>query len=88
MDGNKELNDVKYTSNHFTPEDITKILEDYQKIVEASGKPGVDLFLCNQWPISILKYTSDEFPDLYFNFSTKIAQVVNKISPRYVITSS
>jgi hypothetical protein len=38
--------------------------------------------------MNILKYTSDEFPDLYFDFSTKIAKLTDKISPRYIVTSS
>lgn len=74
--------------NYFSDEDINAILEKYEESVQKSGKKGVDLFICNQWPMNILKYTSDEFPDMYFNFSTKIAKLINEISPRYIVTSS
>jgi len=38
--------------------------------------------------MNITKYTGDDFPDMYFNLSTKLAKVTNHISPRYIASSS
>lgn len=36
----------KYKSNYLGREDIDKVLSDYQRLIESSGKPGVDVLLC------------------------------------------
>ena len=64
-----------YTGNYFTEKEVEGMVCEYEKIVEESGRHGVDLLVCNQWPVNILKYTGDEFPDLYFNFSSKLAML-------------
>lgn len=56
--------------------------------MESSGRQGVDLLLTNQWPMNVTKFTGDEFPDMYFQLSTKLAKVVDHINPRYIVTSS
>lgn len=62
--------------------------DEYAKLVESSGRQGVDLLLTNQWPMNVTKFTGDEFPDMYFQLSTKLAKVVDHINPRYIVTSS
>ena len=63
-------------------------MKDYDKIWENSEHKGVDLFICCQWPMSITKFTNDDFPKMYYNLSTKISKITNYINPRYVVTSS
>ena len=43
----------KYLAHYFVKSDIENIIEQYDKLFEETGRPGVDILLCGQQPLGI-----------------------------------
>lgn len=48
-----------YVGNYFVQSDIDKVVDDYDKLVTESGKPGVDILMTCQWPLNITGHLTD-----------------------------
>jgi hypothetical protein len=48
-----------YVGNYFVQSDIDKVIDDYDKLVTQSGKPGVDILMTCQWPLNITGHLTD-----------------------------
>jgi hypothetical protein len=86
IDGSKNIKNEQllktpesyYSGNEFTQNDI-------QNIIDQCENTHLDILITNEWPMNIFAHVKQwiETNDEYHYMSLKIANLVNKVCPRY-----